>query len=493
MLLPSLVLALGALGAQDPSPRPPQLAVQAVRFYAPQAEMTTVLAFVQVPYVLAEPAGDRIAWQTTVVVEDSAGLELLTESWWIGAPAALRIPDAYRMEPLRFPPMKPGNYRITVTVRDSVSGRTASAATMVEAFDTAPAVSDLLLASAMRVVEGTDTMTLPGEMSRGNLRFNTTPDLTLDGLRPSLAFLLEAYSPVEISATTHLEVRRTNGDVVHRLPAFDQTVPAGGGVIKAQFSLEGLSEGDYSLHATVTMGGVEVERSAQFAVGSLEAAMAREIAARNANRAIDEAYFASLSEDQLDDAAEALELLAPRNELAVYKADGDGALSVNAKRRFLTQFWGPRDLDPSTAANETRIAFYDAIAYADNQFAESGRNARPGWKTDRGRVFVKHGIPTDKFVQPSSGQAPPFEIWRYSQGRPLFYIFADRNNFGNYQLVKTNDPEETSSPNWVEVITPQVVMTEIEPYLGQRFCSGRSTMDPSNAGNDAGSASLVCN
>lgn len=63
MLLPSLVLAFGALNAPA-QPAPPKLAVQAIRFYAPQAGETMVLAFVQVPYVLAEPAGDRIAWRT---------------------------------------------------------------------------------------------------------------------------------------------------------------------------------------------------------------------------------------------------------------------------------------------------------------------------------------------------------------------------------------------------------------------------------------------
>jgi GWxTD domain-containing protein len=199
--------------------------------------------------------------------------------------------------------------------------------------------------------------------------------------------------------------------------------------------------------------------------------MARNIAGRNALRGIDEAYFGTLSEQELDDAAEVLEVIAKPSELAVYQASGDRALTVSAKRQFLTQFWAERDLDKATPANETRMAFYEAIEYANANYGEAGRNARPGWKTDRGRVFVKYGRPDDRTAFPAANRAPNFEIWRYTQGRVRFYIFADPNNFGNYRLVKTNDLQENSASNWCEIITPQAVMTEVEPYLGQRFLS----------------------
>ncbi len=489
MLLKSLALALGALGA--PHSSPPKLAVQAVRFFAPgQAQpTTTVLAFLQVPYVLAEPAGDRIAWQTELEIKDAAGNRLYGEKWWAGAPASFRVPEAYGMESLRFPPMVPGKYTVTVTVTDSVSGRTATTETMVEGFTQAPVVSDMLLAREMRVTPAGDTLTLPGEVARGNLRFITSPDLVLDGLKPNLAFMLEAYSGPEVTATTRLEIRqRADGKVVYALPPFEQTIPAGGGVIRGHFPLEGLPEGEYLLAAAIDLGGRKAERQAPFSVGSLDAAMARDVAMRNAQKGLDEQYFASLSEDDLDRAADVLSVIAKPSELAVYKAEGDGALTVNAKRQFLIQFWASRDLDKSTPINETRMAFYDAIDYADNQFAESGRNARPGWKTDRGRIFVKYGRPDERNPFPSGNRAPAFEIWRYTQGRVRFFIFADENNFGHYRLIKTNALEETSAPNWCEILTPQVVQEDIEPFLGQRFVQAQGV----NA-NSALSGQILCN
>lgn len=472
MLLPSLVLALGPLTAPAPQGGvvPPRLAVHAVRFYMPQQQQTSILAFLQVPYVLAEPAGDRIAWQTELQVFDGEGALVYREEWWAGAPASFRIPEAYGMESLRFPAVMPGRYRIQVTVRDSVSGRSANTETEVVGFASAPATSDLLLASEMRVVAPTDSATLPGEISRGNVRFITSPDLVLDGLKPNLAFMLEAYTANEAVANTRLEIRNKAGnETVYRLAPFEQTIPAGGGVIRGSFSLEGLPEGEYQMVATVAMAGQSSERHAEFAVGSLDVAMARSIATRNAQRGLDEAWFASLSEEQLDGAAEALEIIARPSETAVYKARGDGALSVSAKRQFLVQFWAERDLDKSTPANETRVAFYDAIEYANATYGEAGRNARPGWKTDRGRIFVKHGRPDDRTAFPPGNRAPGIEIWRYTQGRMRFFIFADQNNFGNFRLVKTNDLQETSASNWCEILTPQLVLEQVEPYLGQRF------------------------
>jgi GWxTD domain-containing protein len=489
MLLPSVVLAFAAVAAQDQRPvDPPRLSVQAVRFFVPQeaqaTAQTSVLAFLQVPYVLAEAAGNRIAWQTTLEVFDVDGNAVYREQWWAGAPASFRVPEAYGMESLKFPSVLPGRYRIVVTVRDSVSQRSATTETEVVGFASTPPVSDLLLASDMRVVSPSDTATYPGEIGRGNVRFITSPDLTLDGLRPNLAFLLEAYTSAEASATTRLEIRNRAGtETVYRLSPFEQTIPAGGGVIRGHFSLEGIPEGEYQVVATVDIGGTATERTGVFSVGSLDAAMARNIAGRNALRGIDEAYFGSLSEEDLDAAAEVLEVIAKPSDLTVYKASGDGALTVSAKRQFLTQFWADRDLDKATPANETRMAFYDAIEYANVTYGESGRSARPGWKTDRGRVFVKYGRPDDRTAFAPANRAPGFEIWRYTQGRVRFYIFADPNNFGNYRLVKTNDIQESSAANWCEILTPQAVMTEVEPYLGQRFLTvSGGGQDPSSLG-----------
>lgn len=462
-MIPGFLLSLGVLSTAV-SP-PPRLAVRAVRFYVPSVKQTQVLGFLQVPYAMTEAGGDRIAWETTVTIKDAAGTVLGTQSWWSGAPASARREDAVGMEPLRFPPMTPGSYVIQVSVKDSVSGKLATTQAAVEAFAASPGISDMLLASAIRKVPASDTTSTLGEFSRGAYRFITAPDLTLDGARPMVSYLLEAYSDVEADASVVIEVRDAAGKSLYKLPATVQKIPAGGGIIGGQLPLEGLGEGSYKFLVAVTMAGRTIERSGDFAVGNLEDALARTIASRSASRGIDAAFFGGMTEEELDDAADVLQLIATSKQLAVYKKSGPDKLSINAKRAFLVQFWAERDLNKATPENETRMEFYDAIAYVNQTFGESGRGARPGWKTDRGRIWARNGAPSDNFKRQQEGRAPSYEVWRYTRGRLRYYVFADRSGIGQYSLMNSNDLKEPGAAGWVDLMTPEAVIA-IGQYLG---------------------------
>jgi len=175
-MLHGLLLSFGALSAV--APVPPRLAVRAIRYYVPSVKQTQVIGYLQVPYALMESAGNRIAWETTLVIKDGTGTRLGSQSWWSGRPASARAPEAMGVEPLRFPPMTPGTYLIQVSVKDSASGKVATTETTVEAFAAAPVVSDLLLANTMRKAAPGDSVPGLGEFSRGDFRFVTAPDLT---------------------------------------------------------------------------------------------------------------------------------------------------------------------------------------------------------------------------------------------------------------------------------------------------------------------------
>src|SRR5262245_8119272 len=63
-----------------------------------------------------------------------------------------------------------------------------------------------------------------------------------------------------------------------------------------------------------------------------------------------------------------------------------------ARALFIRNFWEARDSDPETRINETRLAFWQRVAQADAQFKDQ---TGPGWKTDRGRIYVLLGPPVD--------------------------------------------------------------------------------------------------
>lgn len=90
--------------------------------------------------------------------------------------------------------------------------------------------------------------------------------------------------------------------------------------------------------------------------------------------------------------------------------------------QFIEQFWKRRDPDPNTVENEFREEHYRRIQFANERYAAG----IPGWKTDRGRVYIAFGKPDQIESYPAGGSYQrkphegggwtsvyPFEIWRY--------------------------------------------------------------------------------
>lgn len=129
------------------------------------------------------------------------------------------------------------------------------------------------------------------------------------------------------------------------------------------------------------------------------------------------------------------------------------ALKTDEEReQFIEQFWLRRDPTPDTIENEYKEDHYARIAYANERFG----SGKPGWKTDRGRIYILFGKPTEIEAHPAGGQYQrpieegggmtstyPFEIWRYRYiegiGNEVILEFVDPTMTGEYYL--------TSNPN----------------------------------------------
>ncbi|HEX8183322.1 MAG TPA: GWxTD domain-containing protein, partial [Blastocatellia bacterium] len=76
------------------------------------------------------------------------------------------------------------------------------------------------------------------------------------------------------------------------------------------------------------------------------------------------------------------------------------ALKTDEERdQFIEQFWLRRDPDPDTPENEYKDQYYERIQYANEHFT----SGIPGWKTDRGRIYVTFGKPDEIESHPSGG------------------------------------------------------------------------------------------
>jgi GWxTD domain-containing protein len=335
----------------------------------------------------------------------------------------------------------------------------------LEGFATAPAASDLLLSPQIRQTAAGDTVPRPAELRWGRMLVTAAARLDLTPLRSTAYYLLEAYSAKEASGTMRMRVADSAGKQMIATAETPVQVPAGGGILKGQLDLSGLPPGHYAMVAALELGGKTVERSAGFTMAGLDETLERDVVRREAAKVTDEGYFQAMNEEELEVAKDPLSLIAEGAELSKWSK----SLSLRAKRRFMTDFWRRRDPTPETPVNETRQLFYDGVAYADKTYAESGRASQPGWKTDRGRIYVKNGSPDEQLDRVQAGRSPPYQVWRYRRGRDRYYIFADRSNgIGVYQLVHSNDVRENGVPNWREVVREEAV-ADIGRFLGVDF------------------------
>ncbi len=118
------------------------------------------------------------------------------------------------------------------------------------------------------------------------------------------------------------------------------------------------------------------------------------------------------------------------------------------RERFIEQFWLRRDLTPDTEENEVKEEHYRRFAYANERFA----SGIPGWRTDRGRMYIMHGAPDEiephpsggtyqRSLQAGSGQSTafPFETWRYRYlegvGTDVVIEFVDQTMTGEYHMT----------------------------------------------------------
>ncbi|MEO0189431.1 MAG: GWxTD domain-containing protein [candidate division WOR-3 bacterium] len=93
-------------------------------------------------------------------------------------------------------------------------------------------------------------------------------------------------------------------------------------------------------------------------------------------------------------------------------------------------FWKKYDPTPNTEYNEKEAEYFERIAYAEEHFSFGDK----GWRSDRGRIYVKFGPPDEVVSRPYELSTKPYEIWYYYRLN-LKFVFYDRHGFGEYILV----------------------------------------------------------
>jgi GWxTD domain-containing protein len=264
----------------------------------------------------------------------------------------------------------------------------------------------------------------------------------------------EAGAPLEARAESSglglsdLRLVRYTGDGVDRNPAHDVPLGQTGHAVRATIRSEAGAEGKVELRwrildpggrrvvdadSTVALGGSESSvvdlpiPSERLSPGTHEVEV-RLGRARDADRRtltlharVSEAWFAA----NRTAAVEILGLLASRSEADALRDAPEAEWSA-----ALATFWERCGVASGIPVDAFRREIQDRVESACTLFVEPFRY--PGWKTDRGRIWIRWGRPTRRTESAGDLDRPATEVWEYESPRRVF-VFVDRGS-GEYWL-----------------------------------------------------------
>ncbi len=106
----------------------------------------------------------------------------------------------------------------------------------------------------------------------------------------------------------------------------------------------------------------------------------------------------------------------------------------STQSRLLESYWKSRDPDPETEENELEDEYYRRVTYANRAFSVF-QGSQAGWRTDRGRIYIIYGPPTDIDRPPvSQDNTGRYEIWNYHNLQKRF-VFFDKYGDGDFRLI----------------------------------------------------------
>lgn len=361
---------------------------------------------IQVPYpeiqFVRVPAGYGAAVEFLLVVRDGKGREVGGDAWEqrfvVAAIAETQSPGSL-LSATRTLKLGAGKYRVRAHVRDANSRRQAEVEGEWEVRGMGP--EGLALSTPVFGECAPDTTGgSPRFLENASRRFVSS--LERFCVRVGIFDTSRDTESYEIA----YRVLEEGGEAVRE----DQvTVPrseAGGVLLTPE--VRGLFLGPYRLELKVRAGRREAEAEAEFRLETL-----------GAPRGSDwDVLVAALAIFAGETAAAPLAATAGEEE----------------RERLWRDFWRRRDPDPMTPSNEVLLEFVRRVRYANANF----RGLSTGFETDQGRIYLRYGPPDDVEDRPASDRSPPTVIWDYQSQRKRF-VFIDRQGFGRYELLATED------------------------------------------------------
>jgi GWxTD domain-containing protein len=343
--------------------------------------------------------------------------------------------------------LKPGDYFLKLTCAAN-SSRIGAQSLLLKVPDLSS--PDLKLSDIQLALEVRDAAEQSRFVKNSRLIW-TNPTTVYGSLNPLLYFYAEVYNlnptASDSSFTVSYAVIDSTGRVVKDYGQYSKLKPGNSAVISTGLNIAALPMGRYQLQLTVTEP--QLNHTAQsrktFFIYREEELSSGPVAT-----------VEPATEEEAQTIRDVISLIATPDELRTYDK-----LPLEGQRNFLKEFWRSRDPDTTTQVNEYKREILRRFAVASTQFA-SGRlgGTLQGWKSDKGRTYIRYGPPDELKTYPYSTNQKPWEKWIYYnlQGGALF-IFEDQDGYGNYELVHSTAKGERRNPIWERFLKDESVIT----------------------------------
>lgn len=298
----------------------------------------------------------------------------------------------------------PGNYLLTTTLTDRISGASHSTERDVDVRHFA--ASDWRFGGPAYFDPAARAPEYPA-FARGGQSYVPNVRRSFAGMSDRVAFFMEVYqSPSAAAVAVEIAIDQKGNRDSHkdtlRLDSLRMT-----DTIVYKNDLAGLRTGE------VRMRAATLNREGQQLGESLESLFW-----------IDWTVGA-LVHDSWEEAVDMLVHIASHDQL-----DSLRNASESERERLFRAFWKLKDPTPETDENEWQQEYYRRIRFSDLRFTTPFRR---GWRTDFGTVYVRYGEPDEIERFPFESGQKPYQIWNYYQQNRQF-LFVDVRGNGDYEL-----------------------------------------------------------
>ena len=341
-----------------------------------------------------------------------------------------------------------GDYKIEVSLKDMTSkriGRQSLDLRILPYREAELSISDIQLSSSINL-----NKEQPDKFTKNHYRIIPNPGRMYGLETPMLYFYAEVYNLDNQVGDKQYRVKSSihnaNGDEIRTLQEKVKEKPGASSVEVVGFNIVSLKSNTYVLQLEVEdlATGSKTKRTKKFFVyreGDYQPNMLANQFNKDALlNSFEYKFYDELNESEINTEFLTAKYLATKEEVSIY----DG-LDLQGKRVFMKSFWFARDQDLSTLQNEFRQQYLNNLNYVNSYFG----SGKPGWKSERGRVYLLYGKPDEVERHPSTLENKGYEVWNYFQIQGgIFFVFVDNRGFGEYIMVHSTARNELHDFDW---------------------------------------------